>query len=155
MVSRRTDRSRSVCLCKRHEEIAGPRRQANAEDGRRSKSWSLCNRQLVSTSENEITGSARLLKKEVWPTLILTHLFCDCSGFVIDCPFPASLMKDPSALSAQIKLMTGVVEVGLFCNVAKAAYFGNQDGTITAKAVGGKVSEGIQFDVSKNPFVQV
>lgn len=27
---------------------------------------------------------------------------------------------------AKIKLLTGVVEVGLFCNIAQAAYFGNQ-----------------------------
>jgi len=26
---------------------------------------------------------------------------------------------------AQIKMLTGVVEVGLFCKMAKAAYFGN------------------------------
>lgn len=29
-------------------------------------------------------------------------------------------------LLAKIKLLTGVVEVGLFCNIAQAAYFGNQ-----------------------------
>ena len=27
---------------------------------------------------------------------------------------------------AQIKMLTGVVEVGLFCRMAKAAYFGNE-----------------------------
>jgi ribose 5-phosphate isomerase A len=27
---------------------------------------------------------------------------------------------------AQIKMLTGVVEVGLFCHMAKAAYFGNE-----------------------------
>lgn len=62
-------------------------------------------------------------------------------------------MKDPSALLAQIKLMTGVVEVGLFCNVTKAAYFGNQDGTITSKAVTGEVKENVQFDVTQAPVV--
>ncbi|CAO1615334.1 unnamed protein product [Jaminaea pallidilutea] len=77
----------------------------------------------------------------------------DNSGFVIDCPFPAALMKDPSALLSQIKLMTGVVEVGLFCHVTKAAYFGNQDGTITSKTVDGQVKESVQFDVNKNPHV--
>jgi hypothetical protein len=29
-------------------------------------------------------------------------------------------------IMAQIKMLTGVVEVGLFCNMAKAAYFGNE-----------------------------
>lgn len=28
-------------------------------------------------------------------------------------------------IMAQIKMLTGVVEVGLFCKMAKAAYFGN------------------------------
>ncbi len=28
-------------------------------------------------------------------------------------------------------MLTGVVEVGLFCGMAKAAYFGNQVGTFT------------------------
>jgi ribose 5-phosphate isomerase A len=31
-----------------------------------------------------------------------------------------------SQLLKQIKMLTGVVEVGLFCNVVKAAYFGNE-----------------------------
>ena len=29
-------------------------------------------------------------------------------------------------LLIQLKMLTGVVEVGLFCGMAKAAYFGNQ-----------------------------
>jgi ribose 5-phosphate isomerase A len=31
-------------------------------------------------------------------------------------------------LLVRLKMLTGVVEVGLFCDVAKAAYFGNQVG---------------------------
>jgi ribose 5-phosphate isomerase A len=34
--------------------------------------------------------------------------------------------------------MTGVVEVGLFCGLAKAAYFGNEDGSVTARWEDGK-----------------
>ena len=30
-------------------------------------------------------------------------------------------------------MLTGIVEVGLFCHMAKAAYFGNQDGSVTMK----------------------
>jgi ribose 5-phosphate isomerase len=41
-------------------------------------------------------------------------------------------------LLIDIKLLTGVVEVGLFCDMAKAAYFGNADGSVTAKFVGGE-----------------
>ena len=29
---------------------------------------------------------------------------------------------------SQIKMLSGVVEVGLFCHMAKAAYFGNEVG---------------------------
>lgn len=72
----------------------------------------------------------------------------DNGNFVIDAPFDAEKMKDPypvcrnflfyipglysrysqicCQLLAQIKMLTGVVEVGLFCHMAKAAYFGNQ-----------------------------
>lgn len=78
----------------------------------------------------------------------------DNAGFVIDCPFPAGVMKDPTALLHKIKLLTGVVEVGLFCNIAQAAYFGNQDGSITSKLANGQVNENISFDVYKSPAVQ-
>lgn len=59
---------------------------------------------------------------------------------------------------AQIKMLTGVVEVGVFCNMAKAAYFGNevwvsvvawncancfvcQDGSVTIKWNDGRVEQ--------------
>ena len=35
----------------------------------------------------------------------------------------------------------GVVEVGLFCGLAKAAYFGNEDGSVTGKFSDGSVQE--------------
>ena len=60
-------------------------------------------------------------------------------------------MKDPSDLLTRIKLLTGVVEVGLFCGMCKAAYFGNEDGTITIKSADGKVQEGVSFDASVLP----
>lgn len=64
---------------------------------------------------------------------------------------------------AKMKMITGVVEVGLFCHMAKAAYFGNdvsialvtratcanavptQDGTVTIKREG-RVTETIKQD---------
>ncbi|ELU41111.1 ribose 5-phosphate isomerase A (phosphoriboisomerase a) domain-containing protein [Rhizoctonia solani AG-1 IA] len=30
-------------------------------------------------------------------------------------------------------MLTGVVEVGLFCGMAKAAYFGNEDGSVSVR----------------------
>lgn len=65
------------------------------------------------------------------PNLPLMHMTAgpvvtDNGNFVIDAPFEKAYMKDPPKLLQQIKLLTGVVEVGLFCNVARAAYFGNE-----------------------------
>ena len=42
-------------------------------------------------------------------------------------------------LLKRLKLLTGVVEVGLFCGLAKAAYFGNQDGSVTGRFADGSV----------------
>lgn len=61
----------------------------------------------------------------------------DNGMFIIDCVFPEPQMRQPAALLSSIKLLTGVVEVGLFCDMAKAAYFGNEDGSVTLRAVGG------------------
>ncbi|TFK37121.1 ribose-5-phosphate isomerase [Crucibulum laeve] len=57
----------------------------------------------------------------------------DNGNFIIDAPFPREKMLDPYIIMAQIKMLTGVVEVGLFCRMAKAAYFGNEDGTVTVR----------------------
>lgn len=65
----------------------------------------------------------------------------DNGHFVIDAPFEPERMQDPSAVLRQIKLLTGVVEVGLFCNMAKAAYFGNEDGTVTIRHADGRTEE--------------
>jgi len=42
-------------------------------------------------------------------------------------------MREPEALLMKIKMLTGVVEVGLFCRMALAAYFGNEDGSVTVR----------------------
>jgi ribose 5-phosphate isomerase A len=60
----------------------------------------------------------------------------DNGNFVIDAPFDLEKMKDPYTIMAQIKMLTGVVEVGLFCHMAQAAYFGNEDGTVTLRKAG-------------------
>ncbi|KAL4063455.1 ribose 5-phosphate isomerase A-domain-containing protein [Scleroderma citrinum] len=57
----------------------------------------------------------------------------DNGNFIIDAPFPPETMKDPYKVMTRIKMLTGVVEVGLFCHMAQAAYFGNQDGSVTIK----------------------
>jgi ribose 5-phosphate isomerase A len=65
----------------------------------------------------------------------------DNGNFIIDAPFERGHMLILSwqviylhkrwllilsgKIMAQIKMLTGVVEVGLFCKMARAAYFGN------------------------------
>ncbi|KAH9944649.1 ribose 5-phosphate isomerase A-domain-containing protein [Amylocystis lapponica] len=65
----------------------------------------------------------------------------DNGNFVIDAPFPPETMKQPYELLTKIKMLTGVVEVGIFCHMAKAAYFGNQDGSVTIKWHDGKIEQ--------------
>jgi len=62
----------------------------------------------------------------------------DNGNFIIDANFPEAEMKAPGELNVKIKMITGVVEVGLFCNMAKAAYFGNEDGSVTVRALAGE-----------------
>lgn len=69
----------------------------------------------------------------------------DNNNFCIDAPFPEAMMRDPMHLLRQIKLINGVVEVGLFPNMCKAAYFGNEDGTITIQKADGTVEENVPF----------
>lgn len=62
----------------------------------------------------------------------------DNGNFVIDAPFDEVYMRDPMELSYRLKMLTGVLEVGLFCGMAQEAYFGNLDGTVTIRCRNGK-----------------
>jgi ribose 5-phosphate isomerase A len=57
----------------------------------------------------------------------------DNGNFVIDAPFPEERMAEPYNLLREIKMLTGVVEVGLFCHMASAAYFGGEDGSVVVR----------------------
>jgi len=61
----------------------------------------------------------------------------DNGNFCIDAPFSEADYKNPTELLTKLKLITGVVEVGLFCGMAKAAYFGNEDGSVTLRKADG------------------
>jgi ribose 5-phosphate isomerase A len=52
----------------------------------------------------------------------------DNGNFVVDADF--GQLEDPASLLKEIKLLTGVYEVGLFCQMAVMAYFGEQDGSV-------------------------
>ncbi|TFK60657.1 ribose-5-phosphate isomerase [Pluteus cervinus] len=80
-------------------------------------------------------ASLRMAVKKAGPVV------SDNGNFIIDAPFDQEKMKDPYPIMAQIKMLTGVVEVGLFCHMAEAAYFGNQDGTVTIKRSDGSTTQ--------------
>jgi len=65
----------------------------------------------------------------------------DNGNFIIDAPFEREKMIDPYIIMSQIKMLSGVVEVGLFCRMAKAAYFGNEDGSVTIRWNDGVVQQ--------------
>ncbi|TIB12048.1 hypothetical protein E3P89_01747 [Wallemia ichthyophaga] len=65
----------------------------------------------------------------------------DNANFVIDAPFSESYYRDPKELLMRIKMLTGVVEVGLFCGMAKAAYFGYSNGSVLIRSADGTVCE--------------
>ncbi|KAJ6551424.1 ribose-5-phosphate isomerase [Mycena capillaripes] len=80
-------------------------------------------------------ASLRMAVKKAGPVV------SDNGNFIIDAPFDLEQMKVPYTIMAQIKMLTGVVEVGVFCNMAKAAYFGNEDGSVTIKWNDGRVEQ--------------
>lgn len=72
-------------------------------------------------------------------------------NFCIDAPFNMAYMRDPLALAERIKLIVGVVEVGIFPRMCEKAYFGNDDGTITIQSADGTVQSHVSFDVNSPP----
>ncbi|KAH6587021.1 hypothetical protein BASA50_000068 [Batrachochytrium salamandrivorans] len=54
----------------------------------------------------------------------------DNGNFVVDADF--GQIKDPMALNNQLISIPGIVDTGLFCEMANGAYFGMPDGTVKA-----------------------
>ncbi|KZV62239.1 ribose-5-phosphate isomerase [Peniophora sp. CONT] len=78
------------------------------------------------------TAALRMASQKAGP------IVTDNGNFVIDAPFTEEQLRDPLTLLTRIKMLTGVVEVGLFCHMAKAAYFGNEDGSVSIRWNNGK-----------------
>lgn len=55
----------------------------------------------------------------------------DNGNFVLDVNFGE--ISDPKTLCDRLKLLPGVVEVGLFCGMAEKAFFGQVDGSFTTR----------------------
>ena len=60
----------------------------------------------------------------------------DNGGLVIDADF--GVIAEPRALHAQIKALAGVVETGIFPDMASMAYFGCEDGSVAVWGSGGE-----------------
>lgn len=89
------------------------------------------------TELGSISPVLRMAKAKAGPVVT------DNSNFCIDAPFPEALMRDPANLFVEIKKITGVFEVGLFPHICKAAYFGNEDGSIAILNDDGSVQENV------------
>ena len=55
----------------------------------------------------------------------------DNGNFIIDVDF--GTIADPVSLAAELKQLTGVVDTGLFVNLAQKAYFGQADGSVVTR----------------------
>ena len=66
-------------------------------------------------------------------------LITDNGNFIIDCKFGPTI-SDPVALEAQIRGVAGVVEVGLFTNMADVVIIGSNDGTEVRIKPNGRLS---------------
>ncbi|KAI7869409.1 ribose 5-phosphate isomerase A-domain-containing protein [Spinellus fusiger] len=76
-------------------------------------------------SQKPLSCTLRMAVKKAGPVVT------DNGNFVIDAHFGG--IQDPVQLLKEIKLLTGVYEVGLFCKMAEAAYFGEADGSVCIK----------------------
>jgi len=77
---------------------------------------------LNKLSVKPIQSTLRMAVKKAGPVVT------DNGNFVIDAHF--GTIENPLQLLREIKLLTGVYEVGLFCQLAEKAYFGEQDGSV-------------------------
>jgi ribose 5-phosphate isomerase A len=50
----------------------------------------------------------------------------DSGNYIVDCAFP--VIANPAALQAELAAMTGVVETGLFIEMARAVVIGGRSG---------------------------
>lgn len=83
--------------------------------------YALIQRRLV-TETGADSAELRMAKAKAGPCVT------DNGGFILDAKYGA--IADPAALHAQVIDFPGVVETGLFCGMASAAYFGLADGSV-------------------------
>lgn len=83
---------------------------------------------LVSRKIAELGGKPqlRMAVKKAGPVVT------DNGNFILDCDFGE--IASPSELHSSLKSICGVVETGIFPNMAEIAYFGQEDGTVTTRS---------------------
>jgi len=67
----------------------------------------------------------RMAEKKAGPVVT------DNGNFIIDADF--GVIQDPVSLNAELKNIPGIVETGLFVNMAVKAFFGHEDGSVTTR----------------------
>ncbi|EOR02065.1 Glucosamine--fructose-6-phosphate aminotransferase [Wallemia ichthyophaga EXF-994] len=90
---------------------------------------------MVNLERIEGCESAKLRMGKAKAGPVVTDNGC----FVIDAQFDEHRFSDPELLLSKIKMLTGIMEVGLFCDMTDAAYFGNVDGTVTIRNADGSI----------------
>ncbi|KAK6635942.1 hypothetical protein RUM44_001197 [Polyplax serrata] len=70
------------------------------------------------------TAELRMAKMKAGPVVT------DNGNFILDWKFPENEQYNWQSVSTTLKMIPGVVETGLFVNMAKKAYFGMSDGTV-------------------------
>lgn len=59
----------------------------------------------------------------------------DNGNFILDWHFPFDIDQSWSKISTELKYIPGVVEIGLFVNMASKAYFGMPDGSVKEQSL--------------------
>jgi len=68
----------------------------------------------------------RMAEKKAGPVVT------DNGNFIIDADF--GIIKDPASLNNELKSIPGIVETGLFINMAVKAFFGKEDGSVSSRS---------------------
>lgn len=81
----------------------------------------------VTKSLERMFPTAKIQLRMATPTDKAGPVVTDNGNLIIDCDF-GLLTEDPALLYREIKCLSGVLDVGLFCNMAESAYFGHPEG---------------------------
>ncbi len=75
-----------------------------------------------SSNKNKVRVELRMAAKKAGPVVT------DNGNFVLDADF--GVVEDPQSLADKLAKIPGIVEHGLFVDMAEKAYFGQKDGSV-------------------------